>query len=122
MRAEKDSRESLLALKMAFGMHSPNRMISTHEIMISKNSRKKLMNDLAEMSMVSQCTHSFKPRDISNTKAVRKKLNPTTLVPIKREGLSNRFDNKIPALEPCFFFNSIFNRLAEVNATSMPAK
>jgi hypothetical protein len=44
------------------------------------------------------------------------------VVPMKLDGDSNSFERKIALCEPCFFFSSIFKRLAWANATSMPEK
>src|SRR5688572_1549286 len=105
---------------MALGMHSPKKMTTVQATMISASRRKKEINERAERSI--DFSSSVQHMEASKTNTVRKKLKPTTLVPMNREGLSNRFDNKIPLLAPCFFFNSIFSRLAEVKATSIPAK
>src|SRR5688572_2046482 len=118
IRAEKESRESLFALKIALGMHSPRKTMTIHETTISKSSRMGVIKERAEKSMEYQSNNSFQNTEPNKTTTVRKKLKPTTLEPIKREGLSKRFDNNIPLLAPCFFFNSIFSRLAEIGRAS----
>src|SRR5688572_5674408 len=113
--------ESLFALKMALGMHSANRIMNIHENTISTKSLKEVIHDLASLSILLHTTW-FSRVVISKTTTTREKLNPTTLVPINREGLSNKLDNRIPLWLPCFFFSSIFSRLAEEKATSIPEK
>ncbi len=111
--------ESLFTRKIAFGTNSPSMITTSIERTISSSN---LNGRIREVMMSAFINSRFQNVETSRTNIVRKKLNPTIEDPMKRDGDSNNPERNIAAWEPCFFFSSIFKRLALAKAISMPEK